>query len=77
VTKDLVAWVIGGAVMVTGYFVAEAYVMGLGPASAAGEVLFNIFQVVFRGAIGIPLSRVLRKSLPSIQPLNRIFKTGV
>jgi len=66
VTRDLIAWIFGSAVMVSGYFIAEAYVMRFGPAIAAVEVPGNIFQVVFGGVIGIPLSRVLRKSLPSI-----------
>ena len=66
VTRDLVAWVVGSAVMVSGYFIVEAYVMGLGAVYAAVEFPFNIFQASFGGAISIPLSRVLRKSLPSI-----------
>jgi len=64
--KDLLAWITGSATMVLGYFVAEAYVMGLGPLSAAVEIPGNIFQVVLGGVVGIPLSRVLRKHLPSI-----------
>lgn len=65
-TRDLVAWIVGSFVMVSGYFIAEAYVMGLGPVSAAVEIPGNMFQVVFGGVISVPLSRVLRKSLPSI-----------
>lgn len=64
--KDLLAWIIGSATMVLGYFVAEAYVMGLGPLSAAVEIPGNIFQVALGGVVGIPLSRVLRKHLSSI-----------
>ena len=64
--RDLLAWIIGSATMVLGYFVAEAYAMGLGPLSAAVEIPGNIFQVVLGGVVGIPLSRVLRKHLPSI-----------
>ena len=64
VGKDLLAWTAGSIVMVLGYFIAEAYIMGLGPASAAVEVPGNIFQVVFGGVIGIPLSRALRRILP-------------
>jgi len=66
IIKDLVAWIIGSIVMVSGYFITEAYVMGLGPVSAAVEIPGNVFQVVFGGIISIPLSRVLRKSFPSI-----------
>lgn len=64
VWKDLLAWTAGSIVMVLGYFTAEAYIMGLGPASAAVEVPGNIFQVVFGGVVSIPLSRALRKILP-------------
>jgi len=64
--RDLLAWIIGSAIMVLGYFIAEAYVMGLGPFPAAVEVPGNIFQAVLGGIVGIPLSRVLRKRLPSI-----------
>jgi len=64
--KDLLAWIIGSATMVLGYFVAEAYVMGLEPLLAAVEIPGNIFQVVLGGVVGIPLSRVLRKHLPPI-----------
>jgi len=64
--RDLLAWIVGSTVMVLGYFVAEAYVMGLGPVSAVVEVPGNVFQVVFGGVVGIPLSRTLRKILPSI-----------
>lgn len=66
VVRDLLAWIVGSVIMVLGYFIAEAYVMGLGPFSAIVEVPGNIFQMVLGGIVSIPLSRVLRKSLPSI-----------
>jgi len=62
--------------MVLGYFVAEAYVMGLGPASVAVEIPGNIFQVVFGGVVGISLSRALRKILPSIITSNILGQSG-
>ena len=64
-TRDILAWVVSSSVMVSGYFLMEAYVMGIGPVSAFVEVPGNIFQVVFGGVIGLPLSRFLRKNLPS------------
>lgn len=65
-TRDILAWAAGSVVMVLGYFIVEAYIMGLGPAFAAIEIPGNIFQVVFGGLISIPISRILRKILPSI-----------
>ncbi|MCK4243553.1 hypothetical protein KAX03_01620 [Candidatus Bathyarchaeota archaeon] len=53
-------WVIASFVMVVGYFIAEAYVMGIGPVFAATEVSGNIF-LVFGGIFSIFLSRLLRK----------------
>ena len=64
-TRDLIAVGAGGAVMVFGYFLAEFFVFGIGFA-ALSEVPGNIFQIVFGGLIGIPVSRVIRRYLPAI-----------
>jgi uncharacterized membrane protein len=57
----VVAVVVGGSLMVAGYFAAEAFVMGLGPAAAAGEVPGNIFQVVGGLVAALPVSVALRR----------------
>jgi uncharacterized membrane protein len=69
--RDIVGWSVGSAIMVGGYFIAESYVIALlfgasdltGVAAAAGEIPFNILQVVAGGIVGIPIAWVLRHSL--------------
>jgi uncharacterized membrane protein len=58
------AWVFASAVMVGGYFLAESLAIVGYPASLV-EVPFNIIQVVAGGVIGIPVSQLLRRTLPS------------
>ena len=59
------AVLVGGAAMVSGYFVAEAYVLGLGVAKAAQEVPGNIFQVVGGLIVALPGSLALRRIVPA------------
>ncbi len=66
-------WLAGSIVMVAGYFAAEYYFIGLvfGGDALAGifpflDLPFNILQVAAGGLIGIPVSRSLKKALPSI-----------
>lgn len=50
----------GGAVMILGYFVSEAFVLRLGVGAAASEVPGNIFQAL-GGLVGaLPVSLALR-----------------
>jgi uncharacterized membrane protein len=51
---------VGGAVMVLGYFVAEAFVLHLGVGAAASEVPGNIFQVLGGLVAALPVSLALR-----------------
>jgi len=64
VFRDVLAIVAAGAEMVTGYFLVELYLYGLG--GALGEVPANIVQIVVGGLIGIPVALVLRRRLPEI-----------
>jgi uncharacterized membrane protein len=50
----------GGALMVGGYFIAEAYILRLGVGAAATEVPGNIFQVVGGLIVAVPVARTLR-----------------
>jgi len=50
----------GGAWMVLGYFVAEAYVLRVGVGAAATEVPGNVFQVVGGAIVAIPVALTLR-----------------
>ncbi|MCS7172622.1 MAG: ECF transporter S component [Armatimonadetes bacterium] len=64
-------WLVGGVVasgvagvwMVLGYYVTEAYLMGLGPGAAAAEVPGNLFQVGSGIVVGIPAAALLRRSV--------------
>jgi uncharacterized membrane protein len=58
-------WVAGATAMVLGYFVAEAYVMGFGASVALVEVPANLLQVASGALVGIPITRALRKRIPT------------
>ena len=61
--RDIIAVVIGGVEMVSGYFLAEFFGLSEGWA-ALGEAPFNILQVAVGGAIGIAIAVILRRRLP-------------
>ena len=62
--RDVLAVVAAGAEMITGYFLVEWYLWGLGGALA--EVPLNILQIAVGGLVGIPVALVLRRRLPEI-----------
>ena len=64
--RDFLGWLVGAIVMVSGYFLAEAYALGLGIPAAVGEVPFNIVQVLSGAVVAIPLTRGLRNRIPKI-----------
>ena len=61
--RDVIAVVIAGSEMVTGYFIAEFFGLSEGWA-AAFEVPANIVQIAVGGIVGIALATILRKRLP-------------
>ena len=61
VASAMLAICAGGALMVTGYFIAEAYVLRLGIGAAATEVPGNVFQVVGGLILAMPVSLALRR----------------
>lgn len=61
--RDIVAIIIAGTEMVTGYFIAEWYLYGFG--GALGELPGNMFQAFFGAAAAIPLCFALRKRFPT------------
>lgn len=65
VAAAVLAILVGGAVMVGGYFVAEAFIMGLGTSAAGAEVPGNIFQVAGGLVVAIPAALLLRGLVPS------------
>ncbi len=58
---------VGGAIVVAGYFAAGTYLSGIG--AAAGELPLNVIQVAVGAAIGIPLFAAVRRAYP---PITRI-----
>ena len=64
--RDVTAVSIGGIIMISGYFLAEAFLMGFGVAVASVEIPGNLFQVVFGGVVSIPISATVRKFIPAL-----------
>jgi len=62
--RDTLAAIIAGAEMITGYFLAEAYALQLGPATALTEAPGNFSQILVGAIVGIPLAVALRRRLP-------------
>lgn len=60
VARAISAIAVGGAVMVLGYFLVEAYIMRIGLPAAGAEVPGNIFQVVGGLIVAIPAALLLR-----------------
>jgi uncharacterized membrane protein len=59
--RTLLAWVVGGLVMVSGYFLVQVYLYGIG--GALVELPFNFVQMLAAGVIGIPVSMALQRQL--------------
>ena len=64
VFRDVFAVVLAGAEMISGYFLVELYLWGLGGALA--EIPLNILQIAVGGLIGIPVALILRRRLPEV-----------
>jgi len=65
-SRDILGWLIGAIVMVSGYFLAEAYMMGFGAPAALVEAPSNTIQVVSGAVVAIPLAKGLRNRIPRI-----------
>jgi len=57
----VIAWLVGGLEMVTGYFLVQVYLYGFG--AALVEIPFNLVQMSIGGAIGIPIAYALKQRL--------------
>jgi uncharacterized membrane protein len=64
VKRDTLAVILAGSEMITGYFLAQAFVLQQGAPTALTEVPGNISQALVGGIVGIPLAVALRKRLP-------------
>jgi uncharacterized membrane protein len=77
----ILAWLAGSVVMVGGYFLAEWLAISLvfgasdvtGLVPAAGELPFNILQVVAGGIIGLPISAGVKYALRSTPYYSKIL----
>lgn len=65
ISRDVLAAFVAGVEMITGYFLAEFYPLGLRWA-ALTEIPINISQILAGGIIGIPVAITIRKRLPEI-----------
>ena len=63
----VLAILIGGAEMVTGYFLYQAYALQLGVAAALVEIPINIGQVTIGLLVGVPLARSVMRIIPRNQ----------
>jgi uncharacterized membrane protein len=63
--RDVLALIIAGAEMITGYFLAEFFPLQIGW-DALAEVPANIVQIVAGGVVGLPIALIIRKRLPEI-----------
>jgi len=61
--KVIVAWLIGGVIIIAGYWIAEVVFLGQTvPVATAEALTINILQAIVSG-IGIPLSDAVKKRL--------------
>ncbi|ACJ17096.1 hypothetical membrane protein, conserved [Thermococcus onnurineus NA1] len=67
VSTLIIAGIVGGVIMITGYFLFEAYMFGI-PA-AAQEVPPNIVQAVTGVLVGTGLAQAIKKRYPEVEDL--------
>ncbi len=59
----ILSWVIGGLIIIAGYWLGEVFIMGYGmPAATAEALSINSLQAIVSG-VGIPLSSAIKKRL--------------
>jgi len=63
--KAIIAWFAGGIVLVGGYFIAEAFFLGMGIAAAQAEIIINIPQAIM-SILGVGLSFAVKDRLKSL-----------
>jgi uncharacterized membrane protein len=61
----IIAWIVGGITIVGGYWIAEAFIMGLGVPAANAEIIINIPQAIFSG-LGILISSAVKDRLGNL-----------
>jgi uncharacterized membrane protein len=63
--KTLIAWFAGGIVLVGGYFIAEAFFLGMGVPAATAEIIINIPQAI-GSLLGVGLSIAVKDRLRNL-----------
>lgn len=66
IRRDILAVLIGGIIMVSGYLISETYLLGYGSAALV-EVPGNLFQITVGGLVGIPVSFTIKKHIKSLR----------
>jgi len=66
--RDVVAVIIGGLIMVSGYFMVEAFIMNYGIINASIEVPGNLFQFIFGAVASILLIIPIRRNVVRGEP---------
>ena len=64
--RDTLGVIVGGVVMIVGYYLGETFIMGIGPYVALEEVPGNSFQILVGGIVGLPLSLIVRRYLSPV-----------
>jgi energy-coupling factor transport system substrate-specific component len=64
--RMVVAVIAGGAIVVVGYFLFQAFVLGAGLGASIGSLLPNTIQVVVGGVIGIAATLLVRRAYPPV-----------
>ena len=64
----IIAVVIGGLIMVAGYWTYEAYILGQGPIVPIAEIPYNLTQLLCGGLVAIPVSLGVQKAYPIWPP---------
>ncbi len=62
ITRTIIAWLAGGVVIVVGYFVAEAFFLGMGVPAATAEIIINIPQAI-GSVLGVIVSLAVKDRL--------------
>ena len=60
--KTIIAWLAGGFVIVVGYFIAEAFFLGMGIEAALAEMIINIPQAI-GSVLGVLISLAVKDRL--------------
>lgn len=65
--RRVAGMICGGLVMVAGYFVTQAYLLGLGAAAASAEVPYNLVQMAVGLAVGLAAAAGVERALPTVR----------